>query len=121
MTISVLKQKNCLIAAIQTAATDQDLLTLRDCLLEEVGHHRSTGVILDVTGLDVMDSFAVRTFQELAHIIQLRGANTLVVGIQPDVALSMVKQGLELDGIGTALDVEQGLDYFDARQASSER
>jgi rsbT antagonist protein RsbS len=104
-----------LIVSIQAVLTDEDLVALRDALVEQVGHFRSSGVIVDVTGLDVMDSFSVRTLRDLAHMIRLRGAETVIVGIQPEVAFAMVQIGLTLENVATALDLEEGLAYLDAR------
>ncbi len=115
MEVPILKQRNYLIASVQAVLTDQDLVTLRDRLVAQVGRYRSVGVILDVTGLDVMDSFSVRTLRDMAHMIRLRGADTVIVGIQPEVAFSMVQLGLSLEGVPTALDLEEGLAYLDAR------
>jgi rsbT antagonist protein RsbS len=114
--IPILKQRDYLIASIQAVLTDEDLVSLRDRLVQQVGHHRSRGVILDVTGLDVMDSFSVRTLRDLAHMIRLRGAHTVIVGIQPEVAFAMVQLGLRLEGVPTALDLEEGLAYLDGRK-----
>ncbi|HKV75932.1 MAG TPA: STAS domain-containing protein [Gemmatimonadales bacterium] len=108
MQVPILKQGQFLIASIQSALSDADLLRLRDDLVEQVGRYRSRGVIVDVTVLDVMDSFAVRTLSTLAHMIRLRGAETVIVGIQPEVAFAMVQLGLTLSGIATALDLEEG-------------
>jgi rsbT antagonist protein RsbS len=113
--VPILKQRNYLIASVQAVLTDQDLINLRDRLVAQVGRFRSVGVILDVTGLDVMDSFSVRTLRDMAHMIRLRGADTVIVGIQPEVAFSMVQLGLSLEGVPTALDLEEGLAYLDAR------
>lgn len=115
MEVPILKQRDYLIASIQAVLTDEDLVSLRDRLVQQVGSHRSRGVILDVTGLDVMDSFSVRTLRDLAHMIRLRGAHTVIVGIQPEVAFSMVQLGLRLEGVPTALDLEEGLAYLDSR------
>ena len=115
MEVPILKQRNYLIASVQAVLTDQDLVTLRDRLVAQVGRYRSVGVILDVTGLDVMDSFSVRTLRDMAHMIRLRGADTVIVGIQPEVAFSMVQLGLSLEGVPTALDLEEGLAYLDKR------
>lgn len=115
MEVPILKQRNYLIASVQAVLTDQDLINLRDRLVAQVGRFRSVGVILDVTGLDVMDSFSVRTLRDMAHMIRLRGADTVIVGIQPEVAFSMVQLGLSLEGVPTALDLEEGLAYLDAR------
>ena len=113
MEVPILKQGDYLIASIQSALTDADLTLLRISLGERVGRYRSKGVIVDVTALDVMDSFAVRTLRDLAHTTWLRGAETVIVGIQPDVAFAMVQLGLTLKGVATALDLEEGLDFLD--------
>lgn len=115
MLVPILKQRDYLIASIQSALSDADLLRLRDDLVEQVGRYRSRGVIVDVTVLDVMDSFAVRTLSSLASMIKLRGAETVIVGIQPDVAFAMVQLGLTLSSVATALDLEEGLVYLDAK------
>ena len=112
MTVPILKQGDVLIATIQAALSDQDLLHLRDQLAERIGKFRVRGVVIDVTALDVLDSFAARTIRGIAHIAGLRGAAAVVVGIQPDVAFSMVQLGLTLEGIATELDLDQGLDFL---------
>jgi len=113
--VPILKQGDYLIATIQSVLVDADLLQLRDDVADRVGHFRSRGVIIDVTVLDVIDSFATRTLRGIAHMVRLRGAETVIVGIQPDVALAMVQLGLTLEGVGTALDLEEGLAYLDAK------
>lgn len=115
MQVPILKQRHYLIASIQTALSDADLLQLRDALVAQVGKFRSLGVIVDVTALDVMDSFALRTLRDLAHMIRLRGAETVIVGIQPEVAFAIVQLGLTLPGVSTALDLEEGLAFLDKR------
>jgi rsbT antagonist protein RsbS len=107
--VPILKQGDFLIATLQAALSDEDLTTLRDALVDRVGKARSRGVIVDVTALDVMDSFAARTLRGLAHMVKLRGAETVIVGIQPEVAFSMVQLGLTLEEVKTALDLEEGL------------
>jgi rsbT antagonist protein RsbS len=112
MHVPVLKQGDYLIASVQSVLSDADLLQLRDDLADRVGQFRSRGVIVDVTVLDVIDSFATRTLRAVAHMLKLRGAETVIVGIQPDVAFAMVQLGLTLEGVGTALDLEEGLAYL---------
>src|SRR4026207_2139575 len=112
MEVPILKQGDYLIASIQAALSDADLLRLRDDLAQRVGKYRSKGVIIDVTGLDVMDSFAVRTLRSVGQILKMRGAETVIVGIQPEVAFAMVQLGLSLKGVATALDLEEGLEYL---------
>lgn len=113
MHVPVLKQGDYLIASVQSVLSDADLVQLRDDLADRVGQFRSRGVIIDVTVLDVIDSFATRTLRAVAHMLKLRGAETVIVGIQPDVAFAMVQLGLTLEGVGTALDLEEGLAYLD--------
>src|SRR5437868_15415669 len=115
MQSTILKQRDYMIASIQSFLSDEDLLRLRDDLSERVGKYRSRGVIIDVTVLDLVDSFATRTLRAIAHMLRLRGAETVIVGIQPDVAFAMVQLGLTLEGVGTALDLEEGLAYLEER------
>src|SRR6266581_940665 len=115
MGVPILKQRDYLIASIQSILSDKDLVQLRDDLAERVGQFRSRGVIIDVTVLDLIDSFATRTLRGIAHMLKLRGAETVIVGIQPDVAFAMVQLGLTLEGVGTALDLEEGLAFLNAK------
>lgn len=121
MEVPILKQGSFLIATLQAALTDDDLIDLRDALVARVGKFRSRGVIVDVTALDVMDSFAARTLRALAHMVKLRGAETVIVGIQPEVAFSMVQLGLTLESVPTALDLEEGLSLLSLRAKGAGR
>src|SRR3954454_21731810 len=112
MPVPILKQGNVLIASIQAALSDKDLLQLRDELAARIGTLRARSVVIDLTALDVLDSFATRTIRGIAYASKLRGAATVVVGIQPEVAFAMVQLGLELEGVATALDLEEGLDLL---------
>jgi rsbT antagonist protein RsbS len=117
--VPILKQGHFLIATIQAALSDADLLHLRRALIEKVIQFRSRGVIVDVTALDVMDSFATRTIRDITNMIRLRGADTVIVGIQPEVAFAMVQLGLTMEGVATALDLEEGLAHLQQRTTSS--
>ena len=121
MQVPILKQGPYLIATIQSALTDADIVQLRDALVEQVGRFRAHGVIIDVTALDVMDSFATGTLQDIAQMVRLRGADTVIVGIQPDVAFAMVHMGLTLEGVTTTLDLEEGLDHLDRTSKTASR
>jgi rsbT antagonist protein RsbS len=109
MQIPVLKQGHFLIVSIQTIVSDRDLLSLEQELSVKVGQYRSKGVIIDVTTLDVMDSFSTRTLRNIASTVKLRGAETVIVGIQPEVAFAMIQLGLRLDDVQTALNLEDGI------------
>jgi len=114
MRASILKQNKNLIASVQGSMTDADMMQLREELASGVRRYRSTGVLVDVTLLDVMDSFAVRTLRGIAQMVKLLGAQCVIVGIQPEVAFSMVQLGLTLEGTTTALDLEDGLDVLES-------
>jgi rsbT antagonist protein RsbS len=113
MEVPILKQGSYLIASIQSALSDADLIHLQNELADKVGRFRSRGVIVDITALDVMDSFATRTVRNIGRILRLRGAETVIVGIQPEVAFAMVRFGISVHPVHTALDLEEGLSLLD--------
>jgi rsbT antagonist protein RsbS len=118
--VPILKQGNYLIASIQAALTDSEVLDLRDQLVEQIGRVRSRGVIIDLTALDVMDSFASRSIRSIVNMARLRGAETVVVGIQPEVAFAMVQLGMAFEGVYTALDLEEALAELNRRTGESD-
>jgi rsbT antagonist protein RsbS len=109
VSVPILKQGDFLIASIQAALTDGEVIELRDELADRVGKFRSRGIVIDVTALDVIDSFVARSLRTIAFTARLRGAETVLVGIQPDVAVAMVQFELSLDPLHTALDLEEGI------------
>ena len=113
--VSILRQGSYLIASIHTALDDTQMVRFREDLVEQIGRHRSRGVIIDVAALDVLDSFGARTLRTIGEMARLRGALTVVVGIQPDVAFAMVSLGMSTDTLITALDLEEGREYLDRR------
>jgi rsbT antagonist protein RsbS len=114
MAVPILKQGPFLIATIQAALTDTDVLALQDDIMHQVTRHRSRGIVVDVTALDVMDSFVSRSLRNIAMMTRLRGAETVVVGIQPEVAFAMVQLGMSFEDVQTALDLEEGLALLQA-------
>ncbi len=121
MEVPILKQGANLIATVQSALSDADLLQLRDSLVERVGRFRASGVVVDVTSLDVADSFATRVLHDIAYMVRLRGAEMVIVGIQPMVAFAMAQFGLTLRGVASRLDLEDGLAYLNARTHGTNR
>ena len=113
MSVPILKQGPYLVASIQSALSDPEVLELQDGLLELVANYRSRGVVVDVTAMDVIDTYATRALCTIALTARLRGSETVVVGIQPDVAFAMTQFGLMMDGVHTALDLEEGLQVLD--------
>jgi rsbT antagonist protein RsbS len=114
--VSILRQGPYLIASIHTALDDTQMVRFREDLVEQIGLHRSRGVIIDVGALDVLDSFGARTLRTIADMARLRGAATVIVGIQPDVAYAMVSLGMDTSALDTALDLEEGLLFLQGRE-----
>lgn len=110
--VSILRQGSILIASIHTALDDSQMVRFQRDLIEQIGRHRSRGVIIDVAALDVLDSFATNTLRDVAEMARLRGATTVIVGIQPDVAFAMVELGINTGQVRTALDLEEGLAFL---------
>ena len=114
--VSILRQGSHLVASVHTALDDTEMLRFRDDLVDQIGRYRSKGVIIDVAALDVLDSFGFTTLRSIAEMARLRGAATVIVGIQPDVALAMVRLGMGTGSVATALDLEEGLAFLDRHQ-----
>jgi rsbT antagonist protein RsbS len=111
----IIKQRDYLLGVLGEASTDAGLTAFQTEISDEVGTHRSRAVIVDVGLLDVIDSFTAKVLSQLATTIRLRGAKPVIVGIRPEVAFTMARLGLQLDGVATALDLDAGLDLLDSR------
>ena len=103
--VSILRQGSYLIASIHTALDDSEMMRFQRDLIDQIGRRRSRGIIIDVAALDVLDSFGTHTLRRVAEMARLRGAETVIVGIQPDVALAMVELGMNTGSVHTALDL----------------
>jgi len=114
MSVAILQQGDHLIASIQADLSDSELLAFRERLAEQVGRERVRGVIVDVSALDVIDSFVARSLQSLAAIVRLRGAEMVVVGVRPDVAIAIVQFNLDLHPLKTALDLDEAHALLDS-------
>lgn len=110
--VPILKLGPALVVTIQSALTDAEMDMARREIAEAVARHRVRGLLVDVSALDVLDSFASRTLVTMARVASLRGARTVIVGIQPDVAYAMVQLGLTMEGLETSLDLEGGLEVL---------
>lgn len=113
MSVAILRQGDYLIASIQFDLTDGQVLELRDDLSDRIGRSRARGLIIDVAALDVIDSFVARSLGSIAITARLRGAETVIVGIEPDVAIAMVQFDLDLEPLRTALDLDEALSLLD--------
>jgi rsbT antagonist protein RsbS len=113
MSVAILRQGDYIIASIQSDLSDSEVLELRHELAEMVGRHRSRGMVIDVAALDVIDSFVARALRSIVLTARLRGADTVIVGIQPDVAIAMVQFRLNLEPLRVALDLDEALALLD--------
>jgi rsbT antagonist protein RsbS len=107
--IPILKMGAFLLVTIQVDMHDRLALTLQDDLTSQIVKHRSRGVLIDISTLEMVDSFIGRMLGTIASMARLLDAETVVVGMQPSVAITLVELGLSLQGIRTALDVEKGM------------
>jgi rsbT antagonist protein RsbS len=110
--VSILRQGDILVASVNTALDDSEMLRFQADLVRQIGEHRAHGVIIDVAALDVLDSFGSRTLRSIAEMARLRGAATVIVGIQPEVAYAMVTLGMDMGHVATALDLEEGMAHL---------
>jgi rsbT antagonist protein RsbS len=113
MSVAILRQGEYVIASILSDLSDTEVLELRHELAEMVGRHRSRGIVIDVAALDVIDSFVARALRSIVLTARLRGADTVIVGIQPDVAIAMVQFRLNLEPLRVALDLDEAIALLD--------
>jgi rsbT antagonist protein RsbS len=106
MSVAILREGDYLIASIQSDLSDAEVIELRNELTELVGRHRIRGIVIDVAALDVIDSFVARALRSIVLTARLRGADTVIVGIQPDVAIAMVQFRLNLEPLRATLDLD---------------
>jgi len=107
--IPILKMGEFLLVTIQVDMHDRLALTLQDDLTSQIVRHRTRGVLIDISALEMVDSFIGRMLGTIASMARLLDAETVVVGMQPSVAITLVELGLSLKSIRTALDVEKGM------------
>ena len=113
MSVAILRQGDYLIASIQSDLSDSEVVELRGELAELAGRYRARGIVIDVAALDVIDSFVARSLRAIVLTASLRGAETVIVGIQPDVAIAMVQFRLNLEPLRVALDLDAAISLLD--------
>jgi rsbT antagonist protein RsbS len=117
--IPVVSVGGCLVVSIQSSPSDSVLMQLRTDLCDTISAHRPRGVVLDVHGVQLLDSFMTRNLHDIVGIARLMGVPTAICGLAPSVALTLVEMGLTLTGIHTALTLDRALEHF-ARRAGPE-
>ena len=117
--IPILKMGRYLLVTIQVDMHDRLAMALQDDLMEQIRRHKAQGVLIDISALDLVDSFIGRMLGNIAAMARILDADTVVTGMRPAVAITLVELGLSLTGVRTALDVERGMELL--RQARTER
>ena len=117
--IPILKLGDYLLVSIQIDMHDRIAMNLQDDIAERIVQQRARGVLLDISALDTVDSFIGRMISNIASIARVLDANTVVVGMQPAVAITLVELGLALPGIKTALNIERGMDLLRSEGADA--
>ena len=112
--IPILRMGDFLLVTIQVDMHDRLAMTLQDDLTSRIAETGARGVLIDISSLDIVDSFIGRMLGNIAAMARVLDAETVVVGMQPAVAITLVELGLSLPGIRTALDVEKGMDLLRA-------
>ncbi len=110
MKIPILQLKDILLTTIQLDLGDEDALGFQEDLLVTLERTEAAGVIIDITGLEIVDSFMARILNDTASMIRLLGAEAVICGVQPAVAMTLVEMGRELIGVETALNLDQGME-----------
>ena len=118
--IPILRMGKCLLVTIQVDLQDQTALALQDYLSTKIDRIGATGVIIDISALEIVDSFIGRMLAGISGIASVLGATTVVVGMQPAVAITLVELGLSLEGVRTALDVERGMQLLNAVDSATQ-
>ena len=112
--IPILKMGPFLLVTIQVDMHDRLALTLQEDLTDQIARHRSRGVLIDISSLEVVDSFIGRMIGNIAAMSHVLDAETVVVGMRPAVAITLVELGLSLPGVRTALNVDKGMELLRA-------
>ncbi|MET0962764.1 MAG: STAS domain-containing protein [Noviherbaspirillum sp.] len=107
--IPILKMGHLLLVTIQVDMHDRLAMTLQDDLTTRIVKDRAKGVLIDISALDLVDSFIGRMINNIAAMAKILDADTVLVGMQPAVAITLVELGLTLDGVKTALNVDRGM------------
>ncbi len=118
--IPIIKLYNKLLVSIQLDLSDQLVLQLREDITKEIQQTGATGLIIEVSGVDILDSYIARSIRDIAQIAKLMGAHTIIAGLDPNMAVTLVEMGLVLTGVSTALNLESAIEMLSEIQSEME-
>ena len=118
--IPILRIEDTLIVSLQDDLTDRNAVQFQNDLLQKIYSTKTKGVLIDISVLDIVDSFLGRILSDTAKMIRLLGAELVIVGMRPSVAITLVELNLQIDGVATALDIDQGIEKLDTIVKSNE-
>jgi rsbT antagonist protein RsbS len=118
--IPILEYRKRLIVSMQTELTDSLALQLQESILQRIQESPCSGLVIDISGLEMVDSFIARVFMETAHMARLMNVDTVMVGMKPEVALTLVQMGFTVKGVYTAPNLEMGLDLLESLESERE-
>ena len=118
--IPILKMGRYLLVTIQVDMHDRLAMALQDDLMEQIRRHKAEGVLIDISALDLVDSFIGRMLGNIAAMARILDADTVVTGMRPAVAITLVELGLSLTGVRTALNVERGMELLETARGERE-
>ena len=110
--IPIIKLHGVLIVSIQVALSDHLVMQLKDDITHKIDRSQARGLVIDLSGIDVMDSYISRTIRDIGLVARMMGVRTVISGLDPMIAMTLVEMGLELKGVRTALDLESALDLL---------
>lgn len=122
MEIPISRLGHYLISNVKSNYTDKDIATFSNNLLREISKSHIKGLILDISAIEVMDSYTVRSISTLIQVLKIKGVETVIIGIQPEIAITMVQLGLnsKLNNVSIALDLEEGIELLNKKTKQEE-
>ena len=116
--IPIIKLHGNLIVSIQTTLSDRLVIQLKDDITKQIERSDASGLIIDVSGIDIMDSYISRAIRDIGLIAQLMGVHTVISGMDPMISMTLVEMGLDLTGMRTALNLETAIELLGSRTQS---
>jgi rsbT antagonist protein RsbS len=118
--IPIIKLQRTLIVSIQIALSDRVVQQLKDDVTVRIDEWKAKGLVIDVSGVDVMDSYLTRSIRDIGMVAKLMGVETVICGMDPMISMTMVEMGMDLGGVTTKLNLEDSLEFLRRRYASEE-